>query len=116
MLNEIFIVWPMPAHEMPPYVLRIMIFLSLILFLVGVQIIVSLRIGRQLKYLKKRIDSIQDNPSPRDHQTSPAEITADGAFEAFLGEDASRRALPKAEQFSAFRKWRQERGMNWSNS
>ncbi len=37
-------------------------------------------------------------------------------FEEFLNEDPSRRELSKGEQFSAFRKWRQERGMNWSKS
>ena len=25
-------------------------------------------------------------------------------------------SLPKGEQFSAYRQWRQEKGMNWSNS
>lgn len=47
---------------------------------------------------------------------SGAESSRGGAFEAFLEEDPGRRELAKAEQFSAFRKWRQEKGMNWSNS
>jgi hypothetical protein len=37
-------------------------------------------------------------------------------FEEFLDEDPSRKELSKGEQSSAFRKWRQERGMNWSKS
>ncbi|GAA5131133.1 hypothetical protein GCM10023212_41970 [Luteolibacter yonseiensis] len=44
------------------------------------------------------------------------EISPGGAFEAFLNEDASRRALTKREQSAAYRKWRQAKGMNWSNS
>lgn len=44
-----------------------------------------------------------------------AEIQPGGAFELFLNEDPSRRELPKREQFAAYRQWRHERGMNWSN-
>lgn len=35
-------------------------------------------------------------------------------FGEFLEEDPSRRELSKKEQFAAFRKWRSERGLNWS--
>lgn len=45
-----------------------------------------------------------------------AETAGGGAFEAFLSEDPSRRALTKGEQSAAYRKWRQQKGMNWSNS
>lgn len=34
-------------------------------------------------------------------------------FALFLAEDPSRRNLPKKEQFAAFRRWREEKGMNW---
>jgi hypothetical protein len=34
-------------------------------------------------------------------------------FALFLAEDPSRKELPKKEQFAAFRRWREERGMNW---
>lgn len=34
-------------------------------------------------------------------------------FEVFLEEEPERRELPKKEQFAAFRRWREERGMNW---
>lgn len=34
-------------------------------------------------------------------------------FARFLEEDPSRRDLPKKEQFEAFRRWRNERGLNW---
>lgn len=34
-------------------------------------------------------------------------------FAMFLEEDPSRRELPKKEQFEAFRRWRNERGLNW---
>jgi hypothetical protein len=39
-----------------------------------------------------------------------------GVFESFLNEDPSRKELSKKEQAAAYRRWRQEKGMNWSNS
>ncbi len=47
---------------------------------------------------------------------SVAATSRGGAFEAFLEEEPARKEMTKAEQFSAYRKWRQEKGMNWSNS
>ena len=38
----------------------------------------------------------------------------DGGFEAFLKADPARRQLAKSEQFRAYRRWRQEQGLNWS--
>jgi hypothetical protein len=37
-----------------------------------------------------------------------------GAFAEFLAEDRSREALPKRELFAAYRKWRQQKGLNWT--
>ncbi len=44
------------------------------------------------------------------------EIPQRRAFEIFLSEDPARRRLAKREQFTAYRRWRREKGMNWSNS
>ncbi|MES2661534.1 MAG: hypothetical protein V4689_23145 [Verrucomicrobiota bacterium] len=64
-----------------------------------------------------RIESLlNQNISRSDETPSVAETSAGGAFEMFLNEDPSRRSLTKGEQFSAYRQWRQEKGMNWSNS
>lgn len=38
----------------------------------------------------------------------------DGEFEAFLKEDPSRQQLAKSDQFSAYRRWRREKGLNWA--
>ena len=83
--------------------------LVLILFLV-------LRISSRLSRMEKaagRSSSRLEAPEPA---PSAAETSPGGAFEAFLSEDPSRRDLTKGEQFSAYRQWRQEKGMNWSNS
>ena len=106
----------MPETEMPPYVLQLMIFLSLIVLFLGIQVIVSLRIAGRIKQLGNRIDGISKNQFSHENEPSHAETSAGGAFEAFLSEDAARRAMTKGEQFSAYRKWRHENGKNWSNS
>ena len=36
-------------------------------------------------------------------------------FAQFLAEDPERAQLPKKEQFAAFRRWREEKGMNWKS-
>lgn len=35
-------------------------------------------------------------------------------FDEFLKEDPERRSMQKKEQFKAYRKWRSEKGLNWS--
>lgn len=37
------------------------------------------------------------------------------SFDLFLAEDPARALLPKKDQFAAFRRWREEKGMNWKN-
>lgn len=54
--------------------------------------------------------------SPQSTSPTDVEVTSGGVFETFLNEDPVRRNLPKKEQAAAYRKWRQEKGMNWSNS
>ena len=34
-------------------------------------------------------------------------------FAEFLAEEPARQELPKKEQFAEFRRWRDERGLNW---
>jgi hypothetical protein len=36
-------------------------------------------------------------------------------FASFLAEDPARGQMSKKEQFAAFRRWREEKGMNWKN-
>lgn len=58
--------------------------------------------------------------SPEDHpgldQRKSANQVQKRHFRQFLEEDPARREMPKKEQFSAFRKWRSERGLNWSGA
>ena len=72
---------------------------------------VSGRLGRVERLLAAK------NETKSAHEPENAiEVAPGGPFEAFLEEDASRRLLTKKEQSAAYRKWRQQNGMNWSNS
>ena len=72
-----------------------------------------LRLGRIEKLLAALATRGESSPSS---QPPAIETQPGGAFEAFLAEDPERRKLPKGEQFAAYRRWRQEKGLNWSNS
>ncbi|RYD20022.1 MAG: hypothetical protein EOP88_16710 [Verrucomicrobiaceae bacterium] len=85
--------------------------------------ILVLRISGKLNRLESLISQSKSRsasaPAPAEPVSgapSAAETSPGGAFEAFLAEDSSRRELTKSEQFAAYRQWRQEKGMNWSNS
>ena len=84
----------------------------LLVVILALMIRISSRVGRL-----ERLGG-QGNPVPGtvEEKAAGAESTSGGAFELFLSEDPARRELSKAEQFSAYRIWRQEKGLNWSNS
>jgi hypothetical protein len=86
-------------------------------------IVQLLRIAGRLKRIEQTLKpSVSRMVPPEIHSTpqiesAPASETSNASsFEEFLNEDPSRRELSKAEQFSAFRKWRDEKGLNWSKS
>ena len=86
---------------------------ALVLLLVLVLVLrISWRLAR-IEYLATRQ---QSQSEATEQPPSQAETSPGGAFEAFLEEDPGRRDLTKGEQFSSYRRWRQERGLNWSNS
>ena len=87
------------------------LFLTLVLFFV---IRISGRVAKVECLLAGRTEKSGSDVSAL--APSSAESSAGGAFEAFLNEDQSRRGLPKGDQFKAYRKWRQENGLNWTNS
>lgn len=78
--------------------------------------VLGLRISRRLARIERRLTDMANHSDPETSPPSHAETQAGGAFETFLSEDPVRRFLPKAEQFAAYRKWRQEKGLNWSGS
>lgn len=92
--------------------------IPLISICVGLLILALLLLWRILSRLDRIERLISSAPKAATHDPAPsaAETSAGGAFEAFLSEDPARRALTKSEQFAAYRDWRQEKGLNWSNS
>jgi hypothetical protein len=83
---------------------------GLLVLLAGILLGISRRLCRMERMLGEEYGPRQEDPGPL-----AAETSAGGAFETFLSEDPSRRNLPKGEQFAAYRRWRQENGLNWSN-
>lgn len=94
----------------------LVILLSACVCLLVIVILVALRISSRLARIERQLTPGQSRHVATESALSAAETSAGGAFEMFLSEDPVRRSLPKGEQFSAYRHWRQEKGMNWSNS
>lgn len=76
----------------------------------------TLRISRRLSRIEGLLAQNPSHLESAESALSAAETSSGGAFEAFLSEDPARRGMAKGEQFSAYRRWRQEKGLNWSNS
>jgi hypothetical protein len=74
-----------------------------------------IRVGGFLRRIERRLEG-GATPDAAAPAPGAAETAAGGAFESFLNEDPARRKLSKSEQFAAYRRWRQENGLNWSNS
>lgn len=100
----------MPDAESP-------LLLNLLITTVGLLVLLILFAWSMSRRLA-RIERSLLKPKPQSDPLPPstAETSTGGAFEAFLSEDPARHDLPKGEQFTAYRKWRQEKGLNWSNS
>ncbi len=74
------------------------------------------QISGRLSRIERHIARDDSHPETAGEAPSAAETSPGGAFEMFLNEEPGRRDLTKGEQFKAYRRWRQENGMNWSNS
>jgi hypothetical protein len=86
--------------------------------LLGVAVLVMLAvfgISRTLRRIELRLAEMQNRDGAGDEWPSAGENPGGGAFETFLAEDPERKQMPKKERFAAYRKWRQEKGLNWSN-
>lgn len=102
----------MPETESPLLLNLLITALGLLVLL----ILVSWSISRRLARLERQLPQVQTQPQSDSTPPSAAETSPGGAFEAFLSEDPARQNLPKGEQFAAYRKWRQTKGLNWSGS
>ncbi|MEI8037732.1 MAG: hypothetical protein WCJ14_05020 [Verrucomicrobiota bacterium] len=92
----------------------VVILLGCVLGLLLLAVALLVRFSGRLERIERRLAGGQSGAEAA--SPSPAETSGGGAFETFLSEDPARRALAKGEQFAAYRRWRQENGLNWSNS
>jgi hypothetical protein len=102
----------MPDHELSSTAIILLgsvlgCLLLLLVLVIGISRKVS-RIAIQLSTLDALQASAPQENSPGSQQPT--------LFDDFLAEDPSRSKLTKNEQFAAYRKWRQEKGLNWSAS
>lgn len=74
------------------------------------------RLGGKLDALSAKLSRTSRTAKLEDAEAAPnvVEAAAGTHFEEFLNEDPERRNLAKKEQFKAYRKWRTEKGLNWS--
>ena len=102
----------MPESQAPTLLILLSVCTGLLVFV----LFLIFRIFGRLSRIESLL--IQNTSRQESSESSPsaAETSPGGAFEAFLSEDPARREMTKGEQFTAYRQWRQEKGMNWSNS
>lgn len=91
------------------------VFAGLLVILIFMALGLRSRLVRIERLLGERKEH-RAQPTAPEVAPEVAEGAPGGPFEEFLHEDPERRLLSKKEQSSAYRKWRQEKGMNWSNS
>lgn len=94
------------------------IFMILFVATVGLLVLVVailLGISRRLMRIERMHSEESARREDADAGPLPSETASGGAFETFLSEDPERRNIPKREQFAAYRRWRQENGLNWSS-
>ena len=100
----------------PSLILPLVILLAVCLMLLVFLLFMSFRISWRLGWIERKMEQNKADAQVSDHVPSVAETSPGGAFEAFLNEDPARKEMTKSEQFAAYRQWRHEKGMNWSNS
>lgn len=98
-----------------PVAPMVVILLSSAVGLLVLLLALVMGIFRRLSRIERRLAAGLGRPEAAESDPSLAETSPGGAFETFLNEDAARRALSKGEQFAAYRRWRQAKGLNWSS-
>jgi len=99
-----------------PGISTVVILLAASTGLLFLLLLTAIGIKGRLARLERLLASRKEESAPASAPLSEVEFTSGGVFETFLSEDSARKNLSKKEQAAAYRKWRQEKGMNWSNS
>ena len=93
-----------------PAVLGGMVFFQFLL------LVAVLRVSGKVSALARQVASREPAAGPELIQRKEENSDQKKWFNQFLEEEPSRRELPKKEQFAAFRKWREDKGLNWKPS
>lgn len=95
-----------------PSLLGVLIFLQLVGF------IAMLAMSGNVKRLMRWAASQEPSPAREKDHRELSELKEENSeqkqlFATFLAEDPMRKELSKKEQFAAFRRWRDQKGLNW---
>lgn len=107
----------MPTPIVSQFPLSITILCYTAVFIMIVITVLLFRINGRLATLSARLSksSRASKLAEPDAEPQQVEVASGTAFEKFLEEDPKRRSLAKKEQFKEYRKWRDEKGLNWSS-
>jgi HAMP domain-containing protein len=97
----------MSAPEVSAILIMLAVCAGLLLLLVWL----AIRSARRLRRLERLLEA-RDAVAAAAPSAAPS--APRGEFETFLAEDPARQQLAKSEQFSAYRRWRRDKGLNWS--
>ena len=86
------------------------VFLQLVLLIAVLRL--SSRVSRLFHLISPQAPAVSHELAEQKEATSEQK----NLFAEFLAEDPSRKELPKKEQFSEFRRWRDEKGLNWKGA
>lgn len=92
-----------------PITLGVLAVMQVLLFLALLRL--SARISRLFTLIASPVPPASQELADRKESNSEQKKW----FAEFLAEDPARKSLPKKEQFAAFRRWREEKGLNWKS-
>jgi len=97
-------------------VLSIIILLAVCAGLLLLLLVMAAGSGRRLRRIERSLKTRDVTPDAAASAAAAGVSAPRGEFETFLAEDPARQQLTKGEQFRAYRRWRQDKGLNWSKS
>jgi hypothetical protein len=105
----------MPMYEEPWFVPAV---LGGVVFFQFLLLVAVLRLSGKISALSRQVASASREPAYGPELVHRKEENSEQKkwFAQFLEEEPARRDLPKKEQFAAFRKWREEKGLNWKSA
>jgi hypothetical protein len=96
-------------------VFTIVILLAVCTVILFLLLVAALRAGGCLQRIERVLEARDPAAEPGVSAHVAGRSSHAGTFRTFLKEDPARQKLSKSEQFSAYRRWRKEKGLNWSN-